>query len=129
MSETPRTDQYHGNLLRNVGGYSYAGIVDLARQLETELMEMTAYAEKLADGLPMLPKDVENIQQANISFDAEVREYKRQVSTGELVPIEVVKNWLQKQEDCWTFPSCFVDSVDTCSLKNYGSLENQKKEG
>lgn len=46
--------------------------------LQRELSEMTAYADKLADGFPegMLPKDVEVLREANAKLAEEVCEYR-----------------------------------------------------
>lgn len=45
-----------------------------ARRLERELASMTAYADKLAQGLPegMLPKDVENLREANAELSGDL---------------------------------------------------------
>ena len=55
--------------------------IDIAKELESEkkmhaetqnkLDEMTAYADKLAQGLPCLPKDVEVLREANARFAQE----------------------------------------------------------
>jgi flagellar motor switch/type III secretory pathway protein FliN len=59
-------------------------------ELKRQLSESVAYADKLAAGLPMLPKDVEIINQANVSLDAEVGELKRQI--GELKELVGMKS-------------------------------------
>ncbi|NDB61542.1 hypothetical protein EB001_24340 [bacterium] len=45
-----------------------------ANQLESELVEAQAYADRLAAGLPdgMLPKDVENLRDANLALAVEL---------------------------------------------------------
>ena len=58
--------------------------VDLSKQLEIEkklhlstqnqLSEMTEYADKLAQGLPCLPKDVEVLREANAGLAQETHE-------------------------------------------------------
>jgi|694.fasta_scaffold32235_12 hypothetical protein len=59
MSDTPETD----NLARG----NHVVPTEFAQQMERERNEARAYADKLADGLPdgMLPKDVENLRNAN----------------------------------------------------------------
>jgi chromosome segregation ATPase len=59
-------------------------------ELRKQLSESATYADKLAAGLPMLPKDVENLNQANVSLDAEVRDLKRQI--GELKELVEMKS-------------------------------------
>lgn len=58
--------------------YPYEGVVKVEdmMQLEDDLTEMTAYADKLAEGLPMLPKDIENIREANTALSVENAELK-----------------------------------------------------
>ncbi len=41
------------------------------RELELENAALRAYADKLADGLPCLPKDVENLREANLELAQE----------------------------------------------------------
>lgn len=51
--------------------------------------ELEAYADKLAAGLPMLPKDIENIQQANTDMSqriAELEAANRWISVKRLLP-------------------------------------------
>lgn len=48
-------------------------------RLREELSTMTAYADKLADGLPMLPKDVEVIRDANWQFAQENFDLKAEI--------------------------------------------------
>ena len=52
------------------------------RELERENTALRAYADKLADGLPCLPKDVENLRKANLELareNAELRAYKERL--------------------------------------------------
>lgn len=51
-----------------------------ARRMRRELQEMTAYADKLADGLPILPKDIEVIRQANWALAEENHRLKERCS-------------------------------------------------
>lgn len=68
----------------NIGGNTIGEQIDLANriaklpQLERELAEMTAYADKLAAGFPegMLPKDVEVLREANAKLAEEASEYR-----------------------------------------------------
>ena len=48
-----------------------------AYQLQEELWEMEKYANKLAEGLPCLPKDVENLKRANLDLAAENEKLKK----------------------------------------------------
>jgi hypothetical protein len=54
---------------------------------EAELATMTAYADKLADGLPegMLPKDVENMRQATYKLAAELATANTRLAAAEEV--------------------------------------------
>jgi hypothetical protein len=74
MSDTPRTDKETG---KSIGSDSIV-YASFARQLERELAEMTAYADKLAAGFPegMLPKDIEVLREANAKLAEEVCEYR-----------------------------------------------------
>ena len=60
-------------------------VIDLRKQLA----ESKAYADKLAQGLPCLPKDIEILHQANANFAQENEELKAEVehlkSTLEMV--------------------------------------------
>ena len=68
-SDTPRTDAESYNCDGPVGA-------NFARQLERELAESRAYADKLAAGLPvgMLPKDIELLRDSNTQLAARVKE-------------------------------------------------------
>ena len=46
-----------------VGGVQYDALV-----LFDEVIRLEAYSDKLADGLPLLPKDIEILQKANADF-------------------------------------------------------------
>lgn len=74
MSDTPRTDKATCYITDIFGAQSETTNPAIARQLERELAEAKAYADKLADGLPvgMLPKDVENLREANAGLAAEL---------------------------------------------------------
>jgi len=51
-------------------------LLDTIHILEHELQEMTDYANRLAEGLPvgMLPKDIDNLREANFSLAHENHE-------------------------------------------------------
>lgn len=75
MSDTPRTDEATFQILSSLqSGTENVVYQSFTRQLERELAEAKAYANKLADGLPvgMLPKDVENLREANAGLAAEL---------------------------------------------------------
>ena len=74
MSDTPRTDKATCYITDIFGTQFETTNPAIARQLERELAEAKAYADKLADGLPvgMLPKDVENLREANAGLAAEL---------------------------------------------------------
>lgn len=106
---TPRTEsarqQYDRDVFENTKGFCVAEPVhaDFARQLESELAEANArlqnipallensaklrrelaeanaYADKLAQGLPCLPSDVENLRQANLDLANELAEAKAEL--------------------------------------------------
>lgn len=70
--------------LKHERSYAENERIDIAKELESEnkmhaetqnkLDEMTAYADKLAQGLPCLPKDVEVLREANAQFVREKAE-------------------------------------------------------
>jgi len=53
-------------------------------ELELKLAEAQAYADKLAAGLPdgMLPKDVENLREANLALANELENWKIAANNG-----------------------------------------------
>ena len=79
MSDTPETDKEWGNWLHKLK-MPIESFVDFARKLERERDELRAYADKLADGLPegMLPKDVENLRNANAGLAEDLRQVERE---------------------------------------------------
>ena len=48
-------------------------------ELEKQLEEVNAYADKLADGLPCLPKDIEILRQANTNLAVQLEEARNQI--------------------------------------------------
>lgn len=56
----------------------HVALADLCEKLERERNEARAYADKLAQGLPvgMLTKDVENLRDANAKLATEVEKWK-----------------------------------------------------
>jgi len=52
-------------------------------ELEAELAESRAYADKLAEGLPCLPADIENLREANAHFAQENFELKQKLGIAQ----------------------------------------------
>ena len=77
MSDTPRTDAFIDGLYDD-WDVEFASLILYAKTLERELNNLQAYADKLADGLPkgMLPKDVENLRNANAGLAEDLRKAK-----------------------------------------------------
>lgn len=80
-------------------------------ELEIELAEAKAYADKLAAGLPdgMLPKDVENLRKANLALanelalmtenrDSETQRVKEYFDNWQLVNNQLVKVTTEKNK-------------------------------
>ncbi len=79
MSDTPRTDAFIDGLYDD-WDVEFASLTLHAKTLERELNSLQAYADKLADGLPegMLPKDVENLRNANSGLAEDLRQVERE---------------------------------------------------
>jgi chromosome segregation ATPase len=87
MSDTPRTNEF----LR-ADCMDIEHLAEFTKGLERENAELRAYADKLAQGLPdgMLPKDVENLRDANLAFANENAELKEWVKVFEQRPERLV---------------------------------------
>lgn len=74
-------------------------------ELEIELAEARAYADKLAAGLPdgMLPKDVENLREANLALATELAIMTEDRDSETRWAKEYFDNWqsVNKQLDKW----------------------------
>ena len=72
-------------------------------RLQAELDEMTAYADKLADGLPMLPKDIEVMRTANANLADEIIALQKQIKQE----IEYRESWERTAEQV----ECDLDNL------------------
>jgi hypothetical protein len=84
MSDTPETDARTYGFTDEDGIHCEAVHAEFARNLERERNELRAYADKLADGLPegMLPKDVENLRNANAGLAEDLHKAERERDTA-----------------------------------------------
>ena len=75
-----KLERENAELKESLGAISYASI-----KVQRENAELRAYADKLAQGLPdgMLPKDVENLRDANLAFANENAELRGKLSALE----------------------------------------------
>jgi hypothetical protein len=74
------TGKKHFVIHKNDAG-SEATTDNYVKQLEVKLAEAHAYADKLAQGLPCLPKDVEVLQQANANLAQQLAESEARVQS------------------------------------------------
>ena len=68
--------------------------------LQHELDEMTAYADKLADGLPegMLPKDIENLRNANVGLAEELSTLRQSLRDAKEEIESALSVWKDKEK-------------------------------
>lgn len=66
-------------------------------KLRRELAEANAYADKLAQGLPCLPADVENLRKANLDLANELAEAKKDSELLDWL-LEVCPFWYNNRE-------------------------------
>lgn len=81
---------------------------DCINAMLVKIAELEAYADKLAKGLPegMLPKDIENMRNANWKFAEEIRQLKEDV------------RWIPISEPPTQTDECFLlDYENTCKYE------------
>ena len=84
MTYEEMTQQHYNDLLAGAEDWAIHQVIDRVLELENENASLREYADKLADGLPCLPKDIEVLREANLGLAKEnhaLREALKEIST------------------------------------------------
>jgi len=71
MNYEEMTQQHYNDLLVGAEDWVIHQVIDKVLELEKENASLREYADKLADGLPCLPKDIEVLREANLGLAKE----------------------------------------------------------